>query len=452
MQNRPYLYGELNKSIVQANYEFLPTDTATIYKESGNQVKVDVKKFNIVSIEKSGSADENNLTYKLIPKEEGKVNEAIDLSNVGRWVDLSITDKTDIQPYKINISLKSSENGEIINSKEIDLPIEYSLKSLRYADGNLYYTTQNDDENYVDISPVLQLINVENGTGDYSLTQKEASGKQGQANGRGSVVFGGFRGDEPNDTPNSIPNDDASVNNLDQDAYNDTVSKATGIQSAVFGAGNRAYGDWNFIMGKDSKTCSRAAYIFGGKNYVGDPTNTSKYLYSMAVGSLNSIGSTNSFAAGSQNTVSADYAVSIGYQNSATAQGAMVFGMGSNATGPSAVAFGLNTDSKGNSSFAAGRATSAEADYSATFGLGTYAISGTVPQGAFVIGKFNKKDSTALFQIGNGTSGATADRSNAFEVTIDGYIRLPNYADVSGTTIINYKTFKCVDGVLTAID
>lgn len=235
-------------------------------------------------------------------------------------------------------------------------------------------------------------LNIENGTGTYSLVQKETSAHKGQATGNGSVVFGGFRGDKPNDTPNPIPADDATVSNISSDNYNDTISKVAGIQSAVFGAGNRAYGDWNFIVGKDSKTTSRGSFAFGGKNYVGDPSTPNKYLWSMAVGSLNVIGSDYSFAAGSKNNLSGSYSMGLGYDNILRSASAKAIG-NSNLIG----------DSGG---------------YSIAVGNGLLI---NLPL-QIALGNYNTPgDANTLLVLGNGA--ADNARSNAFEVTKSGIAR-----------------------------
>lgn len=302
------------------------------------------------------------------------------------------------------------------------------IGDLKLSDGPM------DKTLYVDDAPLISPdLNIQNGTGDYSLIQKEASGKQGQATGNGSIAFGGFRGDKPNDSPNPIPNDDASVNNLDQDEYNDTISKVTGIQSYVFGAGNRAYGNWSFIMGKDSKTCSRAAYIFGSKNYVGNPNNGNMYLHSMAVGSLNSVNSTNTFVAGTQNTVTnTDGAVALGIGNSITNNGYAV-GIANTLTSNYSVALGnMNTLSAtyggalgtNNTIYGAyGKAIGTSNTVNANFGItiGNGLSSSTEYQ--ILLGKYNRisASSDILLALGNGTD--TNNRSNAFEITTTGVVR-----------------------------
>ena len=88
----------------------------------------------------------------------------------------------------------------------------------------------------------------------------------------------------------------------------------------------------------------------------------------------------------------------------------------------------------------------------ALFGTGNRA---TYWDNTFVIGRYNSPSPTnfsdpAIFQIGWGSSNE--NRANVFEVTRSGCIRLPNFTSVDATTPSGYKTFKCVNGVLTAID
>lgn len=314
------------------------------------------------------------------------------------------------------IAYGNDGNGDLTTWDIRDAAVQASI-AYRRSNGTgqlsvAYPTLDGDATNkeYVDdaIYNAFDELNIEDGTGSYSLLQKETITHQGQATGRGAIVFGGFRGDKPNNTPNTIPNDDASVNNLDQDAYNDTVPKVVGIQSAVFGAGNRAYGDWNFIAGKDSKTTSRGSFAFGGKNYVGDPLNTSKYLWSMAVGGLNVINSDYSFAAGSKNHLLGSYSMGLGYDN--TLRGASAKAIGN----------GNLIDNSGGYSVAIGNGLLI--DLPLQIALGNYNIPGDV---------------NALLVLGNGTSGA--ERSNAFEVTKTGIARA--YGTPNGSYDLTPKSY-----------
>lgn len=298
-------------------------------------------------------------------------------------------------------------------------------------------------------------MNLENGTGTYSLVQKETSAHKGQATGKGSIVFGGFRGDKPNDMPNDIPSDDATVNNLDQDAYNDTVSKVAGIQSAVFGAGNRAYGDWNFIMGKDSKTASRGSFIFGGKCYVGDTSNPNLYLYSMAIGSANSITTPYSLASGHNNSISihGDASAVIGLNNILQASYSLLVGKGNSITNNGNDAFSSAAIGEGNTlntsyGYALGRNNKIRNPYSVAIGESNIIVNEfsitigrgliTREAGQIVLGKFNEdKISNCLLVLGNGADGI--HRSNAFEITNTGVARA--YGTVSSSNDLTPKSY-----------
>ena len=94
------------------------------------------------------------------------------------------------------------------------------------------------------------IFNIEDGEIAGSLQQRthEDDTKNPQATGLGAVAFGGFRGDKPNGTPDD----------------EDRISKAEGIQSATFGAGTQAHGNWDIAAGKDSDTYQQASFVFGG--------------------------------------------------------------------------------------------------------------------------------------------------------------------------------------------
>ena len=95
-----------------------------------------------------------------------------------------------------------------------------------------------------------------------------------------------------------------------------------------------------------------------------------------------------------------------GFGTKALAQSAHAEGGGTQATAQSAHAEGTNCIASGHSSHASGYGTQA------TITAQT------------VVGKNNKVKDDALFIVGNGKTSAEANRSNAFEVTTDGAIRL----------------------------
>ena len=89
-------------------------------------------------------------------------------------------------------------------------------------------------------------------------------------------------------------------------------------------------------------------------------------------------------------------------------------GYGNKASGYASCAIGCLSVAIGNFAFATGRSACANNDYSIAMGYQTM----TNLDCQTVIGQLNKKDSTSIFVIGNGTSDT--DRSNAFTVDWDG--------------------------------
>ena len=202
----------------------------------------------------------------------------------------------------------------------------------------------------------------------------------------GSIIAGGFRGDKPGVTPDPIPNNDATTDTIEDI---DTISVVKGIQSAAFGAGNRAYGNWNFIAGKDNKTFQRGSFAFGGKNLVGDYTTPDDYSYS--------------FSGGSNNIVKSKCSIAYGDKNSITTR--------------CGAAFGESNVLKNNThQFAAGFNNIIQGQCGSA--LGAYLISQGMNAGQLVIGKYNKINQDALFIVGNGEDFQS--RTNVFEVLDDG--------------------------------
>ena len=284
------------------------------------------------------------------------------------------------------------------NIQKIIVPIE-SLEAYKTASNWSYYTdkiTAIVDTNHM---PEVDMnSNLENGEGACSIQQKgEVDEKGAKAIGLGAVAFGGFRGDKPTETPDPIPADDATSDAI---ADIDTISIASGIQSAVFGAGNRAYGNWNFIAGKDNKTFQKGTFAFGGKNLVGYHGANNDYLFSAAFGELNTVLGRSSLAIGVKNEISVygEKSIAIGEEND------VIHGYSA------AVGFGNIVYSDSN------------------YALGHYLKVGKENaknglEGQTAVGCYNAvKDETGnaatLFMVGNGTS--ESDRSNAFEVLRNG--------------------------------
>ena len=110
-----------------------------------------------------------------------------------------------------------------------------------------------------------------------------------------------------------------------------------------------------------------------------------------------------SHAEGQSTTASGQASHSEGYSTTASGKYSHAEGYYTQATNTYAHTEGVNTKAKGEASHAGGRNT----------------VAGYANQ--TVIGQFNANKPDTLYEVGNGTSSANKDRSNAFEVYIDGH-------------------------------
>ena len=273
-------------------------------------------------------------------------------------------------------------------------------------------------------------------TGDGSIQQRGTivTGKNAQANGLGSIAFGGFRGDKPT----GVPDDE------------DRITIAKGIQSFAFGAGNYAHGNWSVAGGKDSDAYQQTGIAIGGKCQAGFteeefneiyPNGTddsgrvysSSYSNATAFGSENKARAKNSAAFGDGNTVDGKTATSFGQQNTIgkTAPLAFVSGyynrIGESQGGEGCAVFGSNNNVTGTRVFISGSSNvvqpgTVDALVSGQ-GLNTYLQNGTYGTSTLkcLIGSYNSYlDAESVFVVGNGTSSA---RSTAFDITVRGTAR-----------------------------
>ena len=235
-----------------------------------------------------------------------------------------------------------------------------------------------------------------------------------KANGIGSIALGGFRGDKLNGIPDQLPENDKNTTEI---ADIDTITVVDGIQAAAFGAGNRAYGNWNFIAGKDNKTFQKGSFAFGGKNAVGNPAEPDAYCYSIAVGESNTVSGRSCFVGGASNESknNAQYGITYGSNNNSEGIASIVVGSYitmSHVT--TAAAFGGEHIVNNSCAFVSGVGNKTDG-YGST-ALGGYLTTNTNYQA--VVGVLNKPNPDAMFVVGNGTN--VNNPKNIFEVLKDG--------------------------------
>jgi hypothetical protein len=145
-----------------------------------------------------------------------------------------------------------------------------------------------------------------------------------------------------------------------------------------------------------------------------------------------------SIALGSDTTASGTVSTAFGDNNSASGVIATAFGSSNTASGTVSTAFGDNNSASGAIATAFGSTNGASGDYSTAFGndnnadsldstsIGTYNVGGGDPS------VWNGTD--PLFEIGNGTYGATSD---ALEVLKDGDTTINGDLNINGTLTCN---------------
>ena len=276
--------------------------------------------------------------------------------------------------------------------------------------------------------------NIENGAGSGSLKQVSYSGdteniKNPVASGMGSVAFGGFRGDKPNELPTE----------------DDRTNVASGIQSAVFGCGNLAAGDWSFVSGKDNTVYSNRAFVSGGANVsqavdsegnvkaektnVGrfnaifgnnntfKSSNTAKESNLIAGGS-NTVDTERSIVVGYSNNVSGYYNAVFGLENTVNADRSLIGGEKNTINGAYHLAAGSNNEGSGQFNITSGQDNNNAGWSSAAIGKGLVVGEGHTAQ--TVLGYYNDNKSNTVLEIGWGSKDAP---KNVFEVYKDGTVK-----------------------------
>lgn len=188
-------------------------------------------------------------------------------------------------------------------------------------------------------------------------------------------------------------------------------SRAGGSYSHAEGSGNFASGDASHAEGNNSVTRGYAAHAEGNKSWA------SSYA---------------AHAEGNQSRANGNYSHAEGYATTAAGAQSHAEGYYSLASTATAHAEGDHTTASGYASHAQGNLNLASGDQAFVSGYQSTAShrnSIAVGQNVktshneqAVFGAFNADDSTALLLVGNGTSTASADRSNALAVHTDGRV------------------------------
>lgn len=174
------------------------------------------------------------------------------------------------------------------------------------------------------------------------------------------------------------------------------------------------------------------------KMNVTNPTGTGSFSLNRKA---NTTVGNHSFAEGINCTASGNTSHAEGEETTASG------GQGAHAEGTSSTASGNMSHAEGNTTTASGTAAHSEGMVTQAIGKYTHA-GGYYNQANYdyqtVIGKNNSNKTTTLFEVGNGSSYASADRSNAFEVYSDGSLSTDN-----GTTKVKLEDLVSQNQALT---
>lgn len=224
-------------------------------------------------------------------------------------------------------------------------------------------------------------LNLENGTGEYSLQQKgdgsrsKATGNYASATGWYTKASGSYSHSEGVDTT----------------ASGDEGSHAEGYHSTASGK-----------FGTHSEGYATTASGNEGAHSEGKNTTAS--------------GDEGSHSEGKNTTASGNEgAHAEGRNTKAVGNSSHAEGDDTEANGVSSHSEGFNNNANGFASHSQGGSTQANANYSSTAGTDT--IAGY--EGQFIVGRLNKNKSNTLFEVGNGQYAGNI-RSNAFESLVDG--------------------------------
>lgn len=216
-------------------------------------------------------------------------------------------------------------------------------------------------------------------------------------------------------------------------------NSATATCSSAQGEGTTASGTASHAEGMFSQSTALASHAEG---YNTDAV--SNYSHSEGYGTL--AGSLSAHAEGYQSKALGLYSHAEGRETEAGGDNSHAEGKSAKSSGDLSHAEGLETIASGTVSHAggygtvasgmysraSGRLTVASATTSVAFGNGTIADQ----ESGLVLGQFNLAEQTnVLFAIGNGDSDS--NRSNAFEVALDGTARVYGDAEITGDIFLN---------------
>lgn len=201
-----------------------------------------------------------------------------------------------------------------------------------------------------------------------------------------------------------------------QTVANGVASHVEGIRTIAQGAYSHAEGENTIASGAASHAEGKGgSFTLDGSTYTSIAVGINSHSEGCQTAALGDC----AHSEGYQTVAAVMYSHSEGYHSKATGNSAHAEGSGTTASGVQSHAGGSNCLSSGACSFSHGENLVAQVAHSAVFG------------------KNNLPNNTDIFQIGNGSSSAVADRSNAIAVDTSGNTRISGrYTDSTGLQLM----------------
>mgnify|MGYP004541299889 CR=1 FL=1 len=140
------------------------------------------------------------------------------------------------------------------------------------------------------------------------------------------------------------------------------------------------------------------------------------------------------------------YSHAEGKGTNAIGESSHAHGSYSKAIGPNSTALGTNTTATGRNSFAGGNESEAVKNNSFVHGFGLKSNQ----ENQTVVGYYNKADSPAIFEVGNGTGNAYDTRKNAFEVLHDGRAKVQS-EPIDGDDVVRLQDISGISGGIAVV-
>lgn len=229
-------------------------------------------------------------------------------------------------------------------------------------------------------------------------------------------------------------------------AYNSTygfAAHAEGLKTSARGHYSHAEGTGTVAAGETSHAEGRNTQANGNRSHAEGDNSKANGVGAHAENNATA-NADYSHAEGSS-AANGKYSHAEGKDTNAIGESSHAQGSYSKAVGSNSTALGTNTTATGRNSFAGGNESEAVKNNSFVHGFGLKSNQ----ENQTVVGYYNKADSPAIFEVGNGTGNAYDTRKNAFEVLHDGRAKVQS-APIDGDDVVRLQDISSIGGSIDA--